>query len=231
MPQAGSKRLDRRGAAVAPPALRRRATRSRTSCVMRSRSRPARTTRDRAAGAARGARGGNRRASRGSAPSRPGGGGGARARSTGAPASTQARTTSSSCSRRSDRPGRIGATSTPHGMPASLIRATASIRLRGCGVPGSVARHTSSSSVPIEKHSSTRCARAASTRRSRSRSTSVPFVRIENGFPASPRTSMMPCVSRYFPSARWYGSCWSPSRCARRASGSGPTRRAASPPR
>ena len=37
-------------------------------------------------------------------------------------------------------PGISGATSTPTGMPASFNAATASIRLRGCGVRGSVAR-------------------------------------------------------------------------------------------
>src|SRR5437868_6599250 len=67
-----------------------------------------------------------------------------------APASAQALTTASSCSGRSDRPGRTGATSTPVGMPASFSLATASTRFFGCGVPGSVSFHTSSSRVPIE---------------------------------------------------------------------------------
>ena len=35
---------------------------------------------------------------------------------------------------------------------------------------------------------------------------SVDFVRIENGLRASPSTSTIPRVSRYFPSQRWYGS-------------------------
>ena len=47
-------------------------------------------------------------------------------------------------------PGRIGATRTEHGTPASFNAATASRRARGCGVPGSVRRQASSSTVPIE---------------------------------------------------------------------------------
>jgi hypothetical protein len=41
---------------------------------------------------------------------------------------------------------------------------------------------------------------------SRSRSTKVDFVRIENGLAASPSASMIPRVRRNLPSARWYGS-------------------------
>ena len=79
-------------------------------------------------------------------------------------------------------PGRIGAIRTPHGMPASFSARTASIRFRGCGVPGSLARHASSSSVPIENAVETSATLEASTSRSRSRRISVPLVRIENGF-------------------------------------------------
>ena len=71
---------------------------------------------------------------------------------------------------------------TPHGTPASLRARTASTRLRGCGVPGSVRRHASSSSVPIENAVLTSVTSAASLNRSISRKISVPFVRIENGF-------------------------------------------------
>ena len=48
-------------------------------------------------------------------------------------------------------PGISGATSTPEGIPASLNAATASSRLRGCGVCGSVSRQIFSSSVGTEK--------------------------------------------------------------------------------
>ncbi len=68
-----------------------------------------------------------------------------------APASAQSRTISSTCSGESLMPGISGATSTPTGIPASLSSAIASIRLRGCGVAGSVARQAFSSSVGIER--------------------------------------------------------------------------------
>ncbi len=79
-------------------------------------------------------------------------------------------------------PGMIGAIRTPHGTPASFSARTASIRLRGCGVPGSERRHASSSSVPIENAAATSVTFEASLSSSRSRRMSVPFVRIENGF-------------------------------------------------
>ena len=173
--------------------------------------RPARRRRGRrnVRGARRG-RAGCRRGWRGSARAPRGGGGAARGRWRSRRPRRTARTTASSWSWRSERPGRIGATSTPQGMPASFRRATASTRLRGCGVPGSVVRHTSSSSVPMEKLIDTCVRRLASVRTSRSRSTNVPLVRIENGLRAAPRTSTMPRVNRYLPSARWYGSVFVP---------------------
>jgi hypothetical protein len=67
-------------------------------------------------------------------------------------------------------------------MPASFSARTASIRLRGCGVPGSLARQAASSSVPIENAVETWVTQAAPTSSSRSRRMSVPYVRIENGF-------------------------------------------------
>jgi hypothetical protein len=67
-------------------------------------------------------------------------------------------------------------------MPARFSAATASMRFRGCGVPGSVRRHASSSSVPIENAVETSVTPAAWINRSRSRRIIVPFVRIENGF-------------------------------------------------
>ena len=48
-------------------------------------------------------------------------------------------------------PGISGAIRTPVGMPARFSSATASRRLRGCGVCGSVARHAFSSSVGTER--------------------------------------------------------------------------------
>src|SRR5207244_705518 len=82
----------------------------------------------------------------------------------------------------------------PVGMPASLSLATASTRFFGCGVPGSLAFQTSSSSVPMEKlaRTSARCAASVST--SRSRRISVDLVRIENGLACSARVSTMPRV-------------------------------------
>jgi hypothetical protein len=91
-------------------------------------------------------------------------------------------TTARSCSGASVMPGRIGAIRTPHGIPAWFSAATASRRFRGCGVPGSLAFHASSSSVPIENAVETSATCAASTSRSRSRRISVPFVRMEKGF-------------------------------------------------
>ncbi len=71
---------------------------------------------------------------------------------------------------------------TPHGIPPSFSAATASSRRIGWGVPGSVVRHASSSTVPTENAVATSATFAASTSRSRSRRIRVPFVRIENGF-------------------------------------------------
>ena len=113
-----------------------------------------------------------------------------------APASMQARTTAESCSSPSESPGRIGATSTPQGTPASFRRATASTRRQGGGVPGSLLRQTSSSSVPIERLARTLVRSAAAARTSRSRRIMVDFVRMENGLPAAPSVSTMPRVSR-----------------------------------
>ena len=114
------------------------------------------------------------------------------------------------CSSESERPGSTGAISTPHGTPASFSRLTASIRLSGGGVPGSVSFHTSRSSVPMETSSRTRVRAAASTSRPRSRRTSVDFVRMLKGLAASLSTRTIPCVRWYLPSAFWYGSVFVP---------------------
>ena len=99
-----------------------------------------------------------------------------------APASMHASTTWRSWRDPSLMPGSTGAIRTPHGMPARFSAATASTRLRGCGVPGSVFRQTSSSSVPIENAVETSATSAAAWSRPTSRRMSVPFVRIEKGF-------------------------------------------------
>ena len=87
-----------------------------------------------------------------------------------APASTHASTTAASWSSLSERPGSTGATSTPHGMPASFSRATASTRGAGMGR----ARLGEAPDLLVERadrqagvHAS--CAPAAATSRSRSR--------------------------------------------------------------
>ena len=67
-----------------------------------------------------------------------------------APASRAARTTSASCSGRSETPGRIGAMPTRASIPASVSSLIARRRWRGCAVDGSLFRQTSSSSVGIE---------------------------------------------------------------------------------
>ena len=62
-------------------------------------------------------------------------------------------------------------------------------------MPGSLARHTSSSTVPIERLQRTRVRSAAAASTSRSRTIIGDFVRIENSFRASPSASMIPRVS------------------------------------
>ena len=120
-----------------------------------------------------------------------------------APASSAASTTARSCTGSSEMPGRIGAINTLVGMPASVRVRIASMRAFGCGVPGSVRRQTSSSSVPIENAALTDVTSAAAVSRSRSRVMSVPFVRIENGLRYSVSAPMMPRINRYRPSTRW----------------------------
>ena len=71
-------------------------------------------------------------------------------------------------------------------MPASVRCASASTRFQGGGVPGSLMRQTSSSSVPIEKLTRTLVRSAAASRTSVSRWTIVDFVRMENGLRAAP---------------------------------------------
>ena len=88
---------------------------------------------------------------------------------------------SSTCAGESLMPGISGAIRTPVGIPARLSSATASIRLRGWGVRGSVARQARSSRVGIERLARELGAPASSRIRSRSRSSSGDFVSTEHG--------------------------------------------------
>ena len=92
-------------------------------------------------------------------------------------------------------PGISGAIRTPVGMPARLSSATASIRLRGCGVCGSLARQAFSSRVGIERFAAKLgiCLNS-----SMSRSSSGDFVSTELGVRESRMASQTPGSSSYF---------------------------------
>ena len=92
-------------------------------------------------------------------------------------------------------PGMSGAISTPVGMPARFSSATASIRLRGCGVCGSLARHAFSSSVGMERFAANPAAAWTSFISSMSRSSSGDFVSTDDGVPESRMASQMPGMS------------------------------------
>jgi hypothetical protein len=113
-----------------------------------------------------------------------------------APALAIASTVARSCSGESVRHGRIGAISTEQPRPASASVRTASRRRAGLGVPGSTVRQTRSSTKPIDMLSATSTSSAARRSSGRSRSISVPLVRIENGVPDSASAEMMPGISR-----------------------------------
>jgi hypothetical protein len=104
----------------------------------------------------------------------------------------------------------IGASITPVGTPAPFSLRTASSRACGDGVPGSASRQTCWSSIPIVSAAATDTCSAARASSGMSRVISVPLVRIENGVSASPSAWMIPGMSRYRPSARWYGSVFVP---------------------
>ena len=93
-----------------------------------------------------------------------------------------------------------GAIRMPQGMPARLSSATASSRLRGCGVCGSVVRHAFSSRVGTERlaWNSGICFIS-----SMSRSSSGDFVSTDAGVPESRSASRMPGISSYLPSTHW----------------------------
>ena len=76
-----------------------------------------------------------------------------------------------------------------------MSAATASIRAFGFGVCGSVARHAFSSIVGIERFAWIGATAAISFIRSRSRSSSGDFVRIEHGFAKSRIASQIPRMS------------------------------------
>ena len=108
-------------------------------------------------------------------------------------------------------PGISGATRTPVLMPASRSAATASIRLRGLGVPGSVARHAFRSSVGIDRFAANFAFSSSFLNRSISRSSSGDLVSTEHGLRASSICSQTARVIPYLPSTHWYGSVFVPS--------------------
>ena len=117
-----------------------------------------------------------------------------------APASAQSSRMRSTCSGESLIPGMSGATRTPQGMPARLSSATASIRLRGWGVCGSLARHAFSSRVGTERLAvkSGICLKSST-----SRSSSGDLVSTEHGVRVSRMASHTPGISSYFFSTHW----------------------------
>lgn len=82
------------------------------------------------------------------------------------------------------------------GIPRRLSSATASIRARGLGVCGSVARHARSSHVGIDRSACTGARTAAATMTSASRRTSGDFVSTDAGVALAPRASHTPGMSR-----------------------------------
>ena len=93
-------------------------------------------------------------------------------------------------------PGISGAIRTPVGMPARFSSATASIRLRGCGVCGSLARHAFSSSVGIDRFAANPATSWICLNSSMSRSSSGDFVSTDHGVRESRIASQMPGISR-----------------------------------
>ncbi len=85
---------------------------------------------------------------------------------------------------------------TPTSMPAAASFSIALSRCRGCAVPGSVLRHTSSSSVGMLNVMWTSARRASRVNTSMSRTIIGPRVIIEVGFEKSPSTSRHCLVSR-----------------------------------
>ena len=97
---------------------------------------------------------------------------------------------------RSERPGRMGAMPTPALTPARTSISSARSRARGGAVPGSVVRHSCSSSVGIEKLTETLARRAAACSTSMSRTTRGPRVMMPNGVRDSLSATMQARVRR-----------------------------------
>ncbi len=87
--------------------------------------------------------------------------------------------------------------------PAAVAARTVSSRASALGVPGSIERWSASSKTAIDMANDTVTCCAASVSSGRSRRSSVPLVRIENGVPLSVRAPTMSGMRRYRPSARW----------------------------
>jgi hypothetical protein len=86
--------------------------------------------------------------------------------------------------------------------PASVAARTVSSRACAVGVPGSMVCCNASSKTAIDIAIDTDTSSRAARRSGRSRRSSVPFVRTENGVPDEASASMTPGISRYRPSAR-----------------------------
>ena len=92
-------------------------------------------------------------------------------------------------------PGMSGAIRTPHGIPWRLSSATASMRLRGCGVCGSLERQAFSSSVGIERFAANPAASWICFISSTSRNNSGDLVSTEEGVCESRIASQIPGMS------------------------------------
>ena len=112
-----------------------------------------------------------------------------------APASAASSRIGATCSGASLIPGISGATRMPVGMPARLSSATASSRLRGCGVWGSVDRQAFSSSVGTERLAVNPTRSASCCMSGRSRSSSGDLVSTEHGVSASCSASQISGIS------------------------------------
>ena len=127
-----------------------------------------------------------------------------------APASRAASSTAAIARGASVRPGRIGASATPAAMPASASVLMARRRWRGGATPGSRRELTDSSSVAMLTLTMTSARRAASDEH-----VDVAHDERAAGDDAERRARrtqrpMQPRVSRYRPSAGWYGSVAAP---------------------
>jgi hypothetical protein len=92
--------------------------------------------------------------------------------------------------------GKIGATSTWQGKPASTMARTSSSRALGVGVPGSSAAWMVSSVSAMETPMLTDTAWLATVSSGRSRRAVVPLVKIENGVPDPVSAAMIPGMRR-----------------------------------